>query len=488
MDDTLRLGSKVRQLRRRESLTQVQLASRLGISASYLNLIERNRRPLPAPLLIKLAQLCQVDIAEFAAENDARLIPDLTEVFADPVFEGTVVLPQDLEEVVTASPPVARAVITLYEAYRAARTTSGRDASEPGRGGDEAATIDLARLSSEEVSDFIQRRFNHFPELEVAAEQLWKDARLDRNDIGPGLVQHLARRLGVDVRFVAVGDAERATRRFDAHARRVTLSELLPPRSRNFQLAHQICLLTHGEVLARYTRDDRLTTDESRALCRIALANYFAGAVLMPYAPFWEAARRLRYDVELLGHRFRTSYEQVTQRLTTLQRPGCEGVPFHFIRVDVAGNISKRFSASGIRFARFSGACPRWNVFSAFLTPGRIRAQLSVMPDGTVYFCFARTVNKGVGGWHGAHALHAIGLGCRLEHARDLVYSDGMALEDLKAALPVGVTCRLCERMDCEQRAFPSSRHPLRMDENVRGVSFYAPVDAALPPPTTTSR
>jgi predicted transcriptional regulator len=255
------------------------------------------------------------------------------------------------------------------------------------------------------------------------------------------------------------------------------LSELLPTRSRTFQLAHQIGIVTQGDVFERIAQaDGRLTTDESRALAKVALANYFAGAVQMPYAQFQKAAKEERNDIDVLGRRFRVGFEQVCHRLTTLRRPGAEGVPFHMIRIDVAGNISKRFSASGIRFARVSGACPRWNVFSAFLTPGMIRIQVSRMPDGVMYFCIARTIQKDSGGYHSQHPVQAIGLGCQVEFAKELVYSDGADLQNPETCMAVGVTCRLCERTDCEQRALPSIKVPLRVDENVRGVSLYAPV------------
>jgi predicted transcriptional regulator len=229
-------------------------------------------------------------------------------------------------------------------------------------------------------------------------------------------------------------------------------------------------------------RDENLTTTESRALARVALANYFAAALLMPYQPFLETARAERYDIELLAHRYGASFEQVCHRLTTLRRPGAEGVPLHFLRIDIAGNISKRFSGSGIRFARFSGACPRWNVHAAFMTPGMIRIQVSRMPDGNVYFCIARTVRSDRGGYHAPHTVQAIGLGCDVRYARELVYADGIDVEDPNAAVPVGVTCRICEHLDCEQRAFPALTHPLRIDENVRGVSFFAPVEAERAP------
>jgi predicted transcriptional regulator len=255
------------------------------------------------------------------------------------------------------------------------------------------------------------------------------------------------------------------------------LSEVLRRGSRNFQLAYQIGLLTVAGVLDRLAADPHLTSDAARALARVALANYYASAVLMPYAPFLEAARTERYDIDLLGHRFRTSFEQTCHRLTTLRRPGAEGVPFHMVRVDIAGNISKRFSASGLRFARFSGACPRWNVFEAFTTPGLLRTQLSQMPDGTTWFWVARTVNREGGGYHAPRSVLAIAIGCEAARAKELVYADGVDLESRTAVVPVGLTCRLCERMDCEQRAFPPLQHPLKVNANVRGVSFYAPVD-----------
>ena len=195
----------------------------------------------------------------------------------------------------------------------------------------------------------------------------------------------------------------------------------------------------------------------------------------MPYRAFLESARTFRYDIELLERRFGVSFEQVCHRLTTLRRPGEEGVPFHFIRVDIAGNISKRYSASGIRFARFSGLCPRWNVHSAFMTPGMVRTQVSRMSDGTTYLCVARTVRQSLGGFGAAHPLHAISLGCEVSHAKHLIYGDSVDVHNPNVAVPIGITCRLCERMDCEQRAFPPMHRKLGIDENLRGKSFYTP-------------
>lgn len=468
----VRFGPKLRALRRSEGLSQAYLAQQLGISPSYLNLIENNHRPLPAPLLIQVAQLFRVDLKSFAPDEDARVLSDLYEAFSDNLFEGDDLNNVEVRELVASSPACARAVLRLYRAYREARASAESLASRLDEG--EGREV-RALIPSEEVSELIQRQMNHFPSLEEGAEALWREGKLDADDLYPGLVRHLEQHLGVRVRVARWDEAGGVLRRFDPEQRTLTLSELLPTRSRNFQLAAQIGMLSQGATIEALIGDARLSSDESRSLARIALCNYFAGAVLMPYASFLKAARAERYDIDVLGRRFRVGFEQVCHRLTTLRRPGAEGVPFHMIRIDVAGNISKRFSASGIHFARFSGACPRWNIFAAFLTPGMIRIQLSRMPDGVAYFCIARTIQRDSGGYHAQHPIMAIGLGCQAQHARELVYSDGVDLRDLSTAVPVGVTCRMCERDDCEQRAFPSLRHPLHVDENVRRLSMYSP-------------
>jgi predicted transcriptional regulator/DNA-binding XRE family transcriptional regulator len=478
--EQVRLGAKVRALRRREGLTQVQLATQLGVSASYLNLIEANRRPLPANLLIKLAQLFGVDVGAFASDDDGRLVADLTEAFADPVLEDYDLTSVDIRELAVASPEAARAVLGLYRAYQATRATAD-DLSTRLRDGEALPGPDGTRapshVPSEEVSDYLQRAGNHFPEIEAAAEQLAARAKLSSDDLYAGLIRYLDHHLGVTVQ-IAHWEAQRGVlRRYDPERRTLVLSELLPTRSRTFQLAHQIAIVAYGDLLERHVVEERFASTGARVLAKVALANYFAGAVLMPYAAFHQAARDERYDIDVLGRRFRVGFEQVCHRLTTLRRPGAEGVPFHMIRLDVAGNISKRFSASGIRFARFSGVCPRWNVFSAFLTPGMIRIQVSRMPDGMAYFCIARTIQKDAGGYHAQQPVQSICLGCQIEYARELVYSDGVNLDSRDTLVAVGITCRLCERTDCDQRAVPSLKVPLHVDENQRGMSLYTAVE-----------
>lgn len=476
------LGSRVRSQRRARSLTQVELARRLGISPSYLNLIEHNQRPLTAELLIKLAAEFKLDFNDFVAAQDDRLAADLMELFSDPLFEEHPLNSAEVRELAGQSPAIARAMLSLYGKYQAARENAanlaGRvySAQEDIAEGSHAADSVGKSLPSEEINDFIQRKMNHFPQLELAAERFVAETGMRVGGRFAAMVNWLRDR-GIEVIIGRVGLAKGTVRRYDAGQKRVFLADDMPPATRNFQLAAQVALIREPELLTELVADSGLTEGTAQTLGRVVLANYFAGAVLMPYQQFLDAARAERYDVELLRHRFGTGFEQVCHRMTTLRRKNAEGIPMHMIRVDLAGNISKRFSASGIRFARFSGACPRWNVFSAFQTPGRVRVQISRMPDNDVFFCVARTVPKGNGGYHTPHTVQAVGLGCQIQYAKEMVYSDGIDLEALEGVIPVGVTCRLCDRQGCEQRVLPSLRTRLKVDENVRTTSFYSPVE-----------
>jgi predicted transcriptional regulator/DNA-binding XRE family transcriptional regulator len=478
MAGPIHYGVKVRRLRLAQGLTQAALAERLSISPAYLNLLENGRRRLTPDLLIRLARTFTIDLQDFGPEDDARLAADLEEVFGEPLFEQTPVERREIEALVVERPSVARAILQLHQGYTAARH-SAESLAARAMDGSELASVDRVRLSSEQVSEFVQRRMNYFPELEAAAERLWRDARLERDGLFQGLSQHLEQRHQVQVRIVKVDQMQGAVRRYDSVRRELLLSEILRRGSRNFQLATQLGLLSCRELITGLADAPELTSDESRALGRLALASYFAAAVLMPYGDFLRNTEEVRYDVELVGHRFRVGWEQVCHRLTTLRRPGTEGVRFHLVRVDIAGNISKKFSATSVRFPRFSGLCPLWNVHAAFLQPGRIRIQLSRLPDGNALFSISRTVQRHAGDYHQPTVLFAVGIGCDVTEARRLVYADGVDLTNLAAAVPIGITCRLCERTNCQARAFPSLQFPLRIDEDVRGVSFFAPAGEA---------
>lgn len=471
---SMRIGGKIRRLRQEKRLSQVQMAAELGISASYLNLIEGDRRPVTVRVLLRLAERFQVDLATLTTESDERLTTDLMEALADPAFEDHDVKASDVRELVATLPNLAQAMLSLYQSHR-----------QSGGAGELASSEKepvLAALPSEEVSDFIEKRRNHFPELEAQAEGLWSDNQLALHTLQQDLVRVLAQRFAVDVEIVAADRMPQMLRSFNPLTRRLQLSEMLPLSSRTFQLAHQIGFLHCRKAIEMLAAGGRLTTPEADALARSALANYFAAAVMMPYARFLEAARSTRHDINILQHRFGASFEQVCHRLTALRRPGQEGIAFHLLRVDIAGNISKRFSASGLHIARFGAACPRWNVYDAFATPGMVRVQVSRMPDGQTYFCLARTLRPpgrptARSGFAERGGLLSIGLGCSVTYAREIVYSDGLHLEDPQIVTPIGVSCRTCPRTDCADRASPSLSQRLEIDENRRGLSTLARID-----------
>jgi predicted transcriptional regulator len=466
-------GPRLRRLRRDLGLNQAQMAEGLAISPSYLNLLERNQRPLSAQLLLKLADTYDVNLKGLAGDEGGRTLSDLKEVFSDPLLEGLSQGTQDLLDLHGSSPMASQALIALYRAYR---QTGERAAGLTEKMTDLSATNpgQPATFPVEEVRDFFAAHKNYFSELEQAAEALWEASLAKAETLASGLRQHLKTRHSLAVQIMPVDFMDQLVRRFDRHSNRLFLSESLSLPARSFQMAYQICILEHSALMDEIiARSGNIQQGETRRLLRISMASYFAGAVLMPYERFLKTAEKKRYDIELLCQRFDTSYEQVCHRLTTLQRPGAPGVPFFFIRVDPAGNISKRLSAGGFHFARFGGACPRWNVHEAFRIPGKIVTQMVEMPDKTTYFSISRTVDGLNGGYHAPLTQLAIGLGCEISHAHRLVYADGYDLKDLKLVMPIGLTCRLCERVGCNHRAFPPLNRSLIVDEGLKTVSPF---------------
>lgn len=460
------LGQKIRRLRQDRGLTQQQMAAELGISASYLNLIEHDERPVTVSLLLKLGEKYSVDLNALTDDAERQLAAALREVFADAGLRDGGIDADEIARLVGAAPRAARAIADLYRALRAARD----DAQALNLNLSEGRTRRVV-LPTEEARDFFEARRNHFAALETAAETLLQSAA---GDLGRALGERLARHHSVTVEIATSASMAGALRRFDPRTRRLDLSEALPLASRNFHLAYQLGLLEAREPIGEAIRAAKLSAPESEMLCRIGLANYFAGAVLMPYATFLSAAQTERYDIERLMNRFGVSFEQAAHRLSTLNRPGAAGIPFFFARADIAGNISKRFSAAGFHFSRYGGACPRFVVHEAFATPGLIRRQIARLPDGTTFFCIAHTVEKPGGGFHAPSGHMAVVLGCDIARAAEIVYADGLDLARPEAATEIGVGCRLCERADCRQRAFPPLQHRLVVDEAVKGPSAYA--------------
>ncbi|PWJ16913.1 helix-turn-helix domain-containing protein [Jannaschia seohaensis] len=448
-------GAKLREVRTRIALTQTEFAARLGISLPYLNQMENNNRPVSTTVVLALAREFGFDVTELGGGDEARLVSDMREALADPVFADAVPL-ADLRLAAGNAPALARAFLTLHRAYR--------------DGHERLASLDAALGSSgmaapspwEEVRDFFHYCDNYLDAIDRAAERLaqgWPD-------IDAGLAAFWNDR-NIRVRL----DETERLRVFDPREGTLVLSRRTEAATQRFQQLHQVALLSQAKLLDATLDLARFSSDDARAIARTGLANYFAGAALMPYGAFRTAAEETRHDLEALARRFGASLEQVAHRLSTLQRPGEKGVPFFFVRVDPAGQITKRHSATRLQFARFGGACPLWNVHAAFETPGRFLRQLAETPDGMRYFCLARDVSRSGGAWRAPMRRHAIALGCELRHAGRIVYADGL---DLTGAFdPIGVSCRICERATCPQRAVPPLERPLRIDADDRGVLPY---------------
>lgn len=455
-------GAKLRSLRGRLSLTQKAFAERLGVSLPYLNQMENNNRPVSTSVVLGLAQEFGFDVTELQSGDDARLVSDMREALADPTFTADAPAMADLRLVAANAPSLAHAFLDLHAAYR---QTHERLASL-----DEALGREDARLHPspwEEVRDFFHYCDNYIDAVDRAAERLASQGREVESKAAHA--RGMLEAQGVRVIYQAGG----SLRHYDTQSQVLTLSSSAQEATQTFQLLLQLALITQEPLLDATLDLARFQSNEARDIAKVGLANYFAGAVLMPYREFHTAAQDARHDLEVLAAQFGASLEQVAHRLSTLQRPGQKGVPFFFVRVDQAGTITKRHSATTLQFARYGGACPLWNVHAAFETPGQFLRQLAETPDGAQYFCLARDVSKSGGAYHTPTRRYAIGLGCEVKHAGALVYADHLDTKAVDAYEPIGISCRICERKSCHQRSVPPLERQLRVDPNHRGVLPY---------------
>ena len=455
-------GAKLRETRKKLDLTQKEFAAKLGVSLPYLNQMENNNRPVSTTVVLALAQEFGFDVTELGAGDAERLISDMREALADPVFDDDAPPLSDLRLTASNAPGLARAFLELHRAYR---DTHERLASL-----DEALGREDARTQTspwEEVRDFFHYCDNYIDAVDHAAEHFTQGAQ------DPRTIRDLAEaRLGALGIRIAREDGPHL-RRFDRENSVLYLSSRAEPETQLFQLLIQLALATQDNLLEATLDLARFHSDAARSIAKIGLANYFAGAAMMPYGAFLDAAQTHRHDLEILATQFGASIEQVCHRLSTLQRPGLKGVPFFFVRVDQAGTITKRHSATRLQFARFGGACALWNVHRAFEMPGRFLRQLAETPDGVRYISLARDVSK-AGGHFGAPVRRfAVALGCELRHADALVYADDLDLTNARAFEPIGISCRICERTDCHQRSVPPLERRLRVKPDERGVLPY---------------
>lgn len=455
------IGGRIKRLRQQKGMSQTQLADALDISSSYLNLIEHNRRRITVPLLFRTAGFFGVEPGELAESDDARLTGDLMELFGDDLFADSDVTNQDVRDLAQAHPVVGRAILKLFDRVRELQVPEARKEAAPSG----------YNIATEAVSDFLQENANYFPSLEAAAERARHDIDNASDNFEQGLKTYLANVFGIETRIKSLPAG--VIRRIEDDGRVLAISETLRPESALFAMAQHLArLITENEVAALIDKST-LPQPDSIGLVRSVLSSYAAAALVMPYEPFFTACRNTRYDIERIARQFRASFEQVCHRMTTLQRPGMIGIPLHLVRTDIAGNISKRFSLSGIHIPRHTGACPRWNIYAAFLNPGQINIQLSQMPDGQRYFCIAKAVTKGDYRYNAPRRYLSIGLGCSISHASQMVYADGIDLNAPTGAVSIGVGCRICPRRECGQRAHPPADHRFMNESNQRMENLY---------------
>jgi len=446
-------GAKLREVRGRLSLNQTDFARKLGVSLPYLNQMENNNRPVSTRVVLALAGEFGFDVTELSEGDAERVVTDMREALADPVFSDPPPL-ADLRLTASNAPGLARAFLELHRAYRQSNERLASMDEALGSAGE-----GVGQSPWEEVRDFFHYCDNYIDAVDRNAENF---VEREGGDVKKALTAALR------ARGVTVEVADGPVRRFAGNV--LTVSAQSPESTQLFQMLHQFALIEKDPILEA-TLDLARLTGQARDIAKVGLANYFAGAALMPYARFKAAAEEVRHDLELLAHRFNASLEQVAHRLSTLQRPGAKGVPFFFVRVDQAGTITKRHSATRLQFARYGGACPLWNVHRAFETPGQFLRQLAQTPDGVKYFCLARDVSKPGGSYSAPTRRLAIGLGCEVVHAKSIVYADGM---DLSAPFePIGISCRICNRAGCHQRSVPPLESRLQLDPNRRDILPY---------------
>ena len=461
------VGSRVRQLRSERGFSQAALAQMLDISPSYLNQIEHDVRPLTVAVLLRITEVFGVDATFFASEDDTRLVAELREVTMD----RDVAIDVDLAEVsdmVSAHPTLARAMVNLHRRYRL--TTTQLAAATEDRYSDGSGSGSIT-MPHEEVRDYFYERQNYLHELDTAAEDLTIRMRMHRAELARELADRLTMVYGVHIkRRNDLGDT--VLHRYDPVAKTLEISGHLSSGQTVFKMATELAYLEFGELIDKLVDEGKFTSDESSILARLGLANYFAAATVLPYRQFHDVSENFRYDVERLSAFYSVSFETIAHRLSTLQRPSMRGVPLSFVRVDRAGNMSKRQSATGFHFSSSGGTCPLWNVYETFANPGKIGVQIAQMPDGRNYMWVARTVERRAQRYGQPGKTFAIGLGCELRHAHRLVYSEGLDLSG-ENSTPIGAGCRVCERDNCPQRAFPALGRALDLNEHRSTVSPY---------------
>lgn len=460
------IGPRLRRLRLDRAETQSAMAKALGISPAYVNLLESNQRSVSVQVLLRLFDAYGIDWRDIAKDEGATQLADLRAAVQDPIFGAERPDLAELRAALAHCPTLAGAFLTLHRAYQTAT-----DQLLSGSEGGDGREIIAARPEAA-VHNFFRRNRNHFRELEDAAEAFWRGETPEIDELYSYMKLRLKRTLGIAVRVVPVAELPQTLRRYDERAGEILLSQALDHPNRVFQLVHMFGLLTLGPALDGLLARSGITARREQGRCRVELANYYAAAVLMPYDAFLAEARGAKYDFDHLATRFGVSFEQACHRATTLQREGAQGVPFFFLRIDLAGNVTKRFNATDFHLAEFGGACPRLDIHTSFRMPGRIVPQFVEMPDMSQYFVVSRTVDRPAFERHVQDNRLAVAMGCTIEHAPRIGYAEAFQLSGARMT-PIGINCRVCPRANCDQRAYQAAVLGQPVDETRRGATRF---------------
>ena len=465
-----KLGPKIKAFRRQIGLQANKLANQLNISPSYLALIEGGKRKIDGDLLIKICDELKINISDLTSKSDVNMINTISELLDDQLFEDLDILGPEVKDLASSNPKIGKALIRLgdilkkkdHELVNKIEKLSGK-------------IVDSRKNSfpGEVISDFLQENKNYFSKLENFANEIFEKIKQNNRTRYVALCEFLKTEYEITVKDIIPEEGKPFSKIYNKKNKELYLSDYLSLETKKLHAAAQIAQEGAIKEIEDYLTKFTFPSEESKKLTKIALLNYCGAAILMPYKLFHSECKKLKYDLELLQNTFATSFEQVAHRVTCLQDPKLPGIPFHFLRVDMAGNISKRLSLSGIEIPRYGGACPRWNVYSAFTRPGVIQSAVSKMTNGEKYVCIARTVEKGIGRFGRAKSILSIGLGCEAKYAKDFVYTENVNLSEKSSEIPIGVSCRTCDRLDCSQRAFPPLHKKFDVDINSRGVSVY---------------
>lgn len=468
------VGSRLRQLRRERDLSQASLAQTLGLSASYVNQIEHDVRPMTLAVLNKITETFGVDATFFSRDDDSRLLAEIQDVVLDRELCPTPFELHELNDMVQNHPDIARAFVEMHRRYRNVRDKLSVATDVRMAPRELAAPASALSMPHDEVRDFFYARQNYLHDLDLMAEEIAGElgvSTFNVRAIEMALSERLSSRHGVN--FDTGAEMGNVLHRFDPETRTLTLSSRLIAGQRAFRMATELGYFEASELIEQALNEGHFSSDESRVLAKRGVASYFAAAVMLPYTMFHQEAEASGYDIEYLCQMFGVGYETLCHRLSTLQRPNLRGIPFTFVRVDRAGNMSKRQSATGFHFTHSGGTCPLWNVYETFTNPGTIMRQLAQMPDGRNYLWIARTVKHHQGRFGDPGKMFAIGLGCDARHAERTVYAEGFDFSNLSAATPIGAGCRVCTRENCAQRAFPAINRSLNIDAHSSSVAPY---------------